>query len=127
MIILFITNYFKILKATFTPFFFDVLSYSCCYTSATNIYIYIYIYIYIKRKDFTFPITKYPNLNGNIPINPAYGVLISQLIWFCRINLLLQDFKNDVIKLAVIMLQQGFKYNILKIKFKQFARDNVVR
>ena len=25
------------------------------------------------------------------------------------------------------MLQQGFKYNMLKIKFKQFARDNVVR
>ena len=82
---------------------------------------------YDKRKDFTFPITKYPNLNGNIPINPAYGVFISQLIRFCTINLLLQDFKNDVIELVVIMLQQGFKYNMLKIKFKQFARDNVVR
>ena len=59
-------------------------------------------------KDFTFPITKYPNLNGNIPINPAYGVFISQLIRYCTINLLLQDFKNDVIELVVIMLQQGF-------------------
>ena len=31
-----------------------------------------------KRKDFNFPIVKYPNLKGIIPINPAYGVFISQ-------------------------------------------------
>ena len=53
----------------------------------------------------------------------AYGVFISQLIWFCTINLL-EDFKNNVIELAVIMLQQGF---MLKIKFTQFVQDNVVR
>ena len=55
-----------------------------------------YVYkSYDKRKDFIFPIIKYLNLNGNIPINPAYGVFISQLIRFCTINLLLEDFKND--------------------------------
>ena len=80
-----------------------------------------------KRKDFNFPIIKYPNLHGNIPINPAYGVFISQLIRFCSINALLKDFKEDVIELAKIMLQQGYKYNMLKIKFRQFARDNIVK
>ena len=40
-----------------------------------------YVYkSYDKRKDFNFPIIKYRNINGNIPINPAYGVCISQLI-----------------------------------------------
>ena len=46
-----------------------------------------------KRKNFNFPIVKYPNLNGNIPINPAYGVYISQLIHFCDINMLFNEFK----------------------------------
>ena len=48
-----------------------------------------YVYkSYDKRKDFNFPIRKYPNLNGNIVIDPAYGVFILELIRFCTINLL---------------------------------------
>ena len=61
-----------------------------------------------KRKDFNFPIVKYPNLKGNISINPAYGVFISQLIRFGFINCNLEDFKDDVIELARVMLQQGY-------------------
>ena len=87
-----------------------------------------YIYkSYDKRRDFDFPIAKYPNLNGNIPIKPAYGVFISQVIRFCAINMLLKDFKQDVIELVKILLHQGFKHKMLRNKFKQFARDNVVR
>ena len=52
------------------------------------------------------------------------GGFISQLIRFCTINLLLEDFKNDDIELAVIIFKKGFKSNMLKIKSKQFARDN---
>ena len=63
----------------------------------------------------------------NIPINHAYGVFISQLIRFGFINCNLEDFKDDVIELARVMLQQGYKYHMLKIKFRQFARDNVVK
>ena len=80
-----------------------------------------------KRKEFNFPSIKYPNLNGNIPVDPAYGVFMSQLIRFCAINIKLEDFKNDVIELAETMLQQGYKYNMLKTKFKQFALNNIVR
>ena len=57
-----------------------------------------------KRKDFNFPIVKYPNLKGNIPINPTCGVFISQLIRFGLINCRLEDFKDDVIELARVML-----------------------
>ena len=35
---------------------------------------------YDKRKDFNFQITNFPDLNGNIPVNPAYGVFTSQLV-----------------------------------------------
>ena len=80
-----------------------------------------------KRKNFNFPIVKYPNLNGNIPINPAYGVYISQLIRFCDINMLFDDFKCNTNELVKTLLQQGYKHNMLRIKFKQFSKDNVVR
>ena len=79
---------------------------------------YIHIHIYTYTPGYCL---------CNIPINPAYGVFISQLIRFCTINMLLVDFTKDVNELVTIMLQQGFKHKMLKIKFKQFARDNVVR
>ena len=60
-----------------------------------GIYIYLEITIednnyvfksFDKRKDFYFPIVKYPNSKGNVPVNPAYGVFISQLIRFGLTN-----------------------------------------
>ena len=82
---------------------------------------------YDKRKDFNFPIIKYPHIDSNIPINPAYGVFTSQLIRFCDINLLIEDFKKDVIELVNILKSQGFKLNMLRNKFVQFAKENIVR
>ena len=35
-----------------------------------------YFKSYDKRCSFNFPIIKYPNLRGNIPINAAYGVYL---------------------------------------------------
>ena len=40
--------------------------------------------IYDKRGDFNFHITNFPFLGSNIPSSPAYGVFISQLIWYAR-------------------------------------------
>ena len=40
--------------------------------------------IYDKRDDFNFHITHFPFLSSNIPTSPAYGVFISQLIWYAR-------------------------------------------
>ena len=39
----------------------------------------------------------------------------------------MEDFKDDVIEIARVMLRQGYKYKMLKIKFRQYARDNVVK
>jgi hypothetical protein len=38
--------------------------------------------IYDKRDDFNFKNINFPNMCNNIPASPAYGVYISQLIWF---------------------------------------------
>ena len=32
---------------------------------------------YDKRKDFDFKVINYPNLKGNVPVNPSYGVFTS--------------------------------------------------
>jgi hypothetical protein len=40
--------------------------------------------LYDKRDDFNFSIVNIPFLCSNIPISPAYGVYISQLIRYAR-------------------------------------------
>ena len=40
--------------------------------------------LYDKREDFNFQIRHFPFLSGNIPSSPAFGVFISQLIWYAR-------------------------------------------
>ena len=47
-----------------------------------------YVYkSYDKRDDFNFKIMNYPNLSGNVPKKPCYGVFISQLVRYANINL----------------------------------------
>ena len=40
--------------------------------------------LYDKRGYFCFPIVNFPHLSSNIPISPAYGVNISQMIRYAR-------------------------------------------
>ena len=49
-----------------------------------------------KRNDFGFEIINYPDLRGNIPKKPAYGVFISQLVRFCSINRSVHHYKRDI-------------------------------
>ena len=39
------------------------------------------ISIYDKRGDFAFGIVNFPQMDSNIPANPAYGVYINYLYW----------------------------------------------
>ena len=82
-----------------------------------------YIYkSYDKRNNFNFKIINYPNLHGNIPTNPAYGVFTSQLIRYTHINMDITDFKNDIKKLVEKLIHQGYNKNILITKFRHFSR-----
>ena len=40
--------------------------------------------LYDKRDDFTFPIVNFPFISSHIPVSPAYGVYILQLIRYSR-------------------------------------------
>ena len=42
--------------------------------------------IYDKRDDFNFEIVNFPFLDGDVPRSPSYGVYISQLIRFARVQ-----------------------------------------
>ena len=46
-----------------------------------------FITICDKRDDFNFKIMNYPNLSGNVPKKPCYGVFISQPVRYDNINL----------------------------------------
>ena len=48
--------------------------------------------LYDKGDDFNFPIVNFPFIGSNIPAAPAYGVYISQLIWYSRACGSYQDF-----------------------------------
>ena len=81
---------------------------------------------YDKRKDFNFPIIRYPNLSGNVPLNPSIGVFTSQLYRFCSINLTVENFKKDLIQLINTLCSQGYNINTLKMKFIQFGKNKVM-
>ena len=51
---------------------------------------------YDKRRDFGFEIVNYPNLSGNIPVAPAYGVFVSQLFRLCKINREINNIRADL-------------------------------
>ena len=40
--------------------------------------------LYDKRDDFDFAIVNFPFLCSNVPLSPAYGVYVSQLIRYAR-------------------------------------------
>ena len=80
---------------------------------------------YDKRKEFNFQIICYPNLSGNIPLNPSLGVFTSQLSRFCGINLTAEDFKYDIIQLVKTLHSQGYDLKMLKLKFIQFGKSKV--
>ena len=56
---------------------------------------------YDKRKHFNFSIINYPDLQSNIPNNPAYGVFTSQIIQYCGTNMRIEDFKKDINELII--------------------------
>jgi hypothetical protein len=50
--------------------------------------------VYDKRDDFDFAIVNFPFLCSNIPLPPAYGVYISQLIRYARAYFAYEDFSK---------------------------------
>ena len=80
--------------------------------------------IYDKRDDFNFNIVNFPFLDSNIPVKPAYGVYISQLV---RIGRVCEKYDAFVERHWIItskLIRQGFHYTTLCTYFKKFSKKH---
>ena len=75
--------------------------------------------IYDKRDDFDFDIVNFPFLDGDIPRSTSYGVYISQLIRFARVD----DFNTHNKVLTAKLLRQGYRYHKIRKAFSKFYRQ----
>ncbi len=76
--------------------------------------------LYDKRNDYSFNVISYPFLDGNIPNNLSYGVFISQLVRFAKINTNINGFYTNIGNLIKKLVSQGFKVAALRKKFLKF-------
>ena len=76
--------------------------------------------IYDKRDDFKFKINKFPNISGNTHAKRSHGIVVSQLLRFCKVC---NDF-DDFINVTKCMIHQCmnlyFDECILKQKVSRF-------
>ena len=76
--------------------------------------------LYDKGDDFNFPIVNFPFIGSNIPAAPAYGVYISQLIWYFRVCGSYQDFLDTELLPTRKLQNQGFLLVKLKSSLRMF-------
>ena len=73
-----------------------------------------YIKLHDKRNEYDFDVISLPYLDGNIPKGQSYGIFISQLIRYARINTSFSNFISDCKKLVTKLVGQYcanvFKY-----------------
>ena len=73
-----------------------------------------------KSDDFNFHITNFPILSSNIPISPAYGVFISQLIRYARACSSYGCFILRATLLSNKLREQGYVKERLNSSFRKF-------
>jgi hypothetical protein len=76
--------------------------------------------IYDKRDDFNIKIINFPNMCSNIPVSPAYGVYISQLIRCARASSNYSDFLKRHLHLRNRLLDQSYEKIRLIRSLKKF-------
>jgi len=76
--------------------------------------------LYDKRDYFNFPIVNFPFICSNIPAEPAYGVYISQLIWYFRTCGSYQYILDRGLLLTRKLLNQGLLLVKLKWSLRKF-------
>ena len=81
--------------------------------------------LYDKRKDYYFNVISYPFLDGNIPNNLSYGVFISPLVGFAKINTIVNGFYSNMDDLITKLVCQGFNLAALRKKFIKFYHSKL--
>jgi hypothetical protein len=75
------------------------------------------IQLYDKRDDLNFAIVNFPYTCSNIPLSPAYGIYISQLIRYARACSTYNQFSRLLTDKLII---QGFLQSRLMSAFRKF-------
>ena len=76
--------------------------------------------LYGKRDNFNFHITNFSFPSSNIPSSPAYGVFISQLIWYARACSSYECFILRAARLSSKLLGLGYVGERLKLSLRKF-------
>ena len=79
---------------------------------------------YDKREAFNFKIVNYPDLSGNIPERPAYGIYISQVIRYAKICNQTKDFIDRIRLLFNKLRKKHFSKERLLAALKKCCRKN---
>ena len=83
-----------------------------------------YTKTYDKREAFNFEIVNYPDLSGNIPEWPAYGIYISQVIRYVKICNQTKDFIDRIRLLFNKLRKKHFSKERLLTALKKCCRKN---
>ena len=83
-----------------------------------------YIKTYDKREAFNFEIINYPDLSGNIPEWPAYGIYISQVIRYAKTCYQTKDFIDRIRLLFNKLRKKRFSKERLLAALKKCCRKN---
>ena len=77
-----------------------------------------YIRLYDKRNDYDFDVISFPYLDGSIPKGQSYGIFISQLLRYARINTSFSNFISECKKLVTKLVGQYFAVAALRKRFQ---------
>jgi hypothetical protein len=81
--------------------------------------------LYDKRGDFSFTIVNFPYICSNIPLSPAYGVYISQMIQYARAcSTYDQFFSRSRLLTDKLMLQRFLQSRLMSAFRKFYGRYN---
>ena len=83
-----------------------------------------YTKTYDKREAFKFEIVNYPDLSGNIPERPAYGIYISQILRYAKICSQTKDFMDRIKLLFHKLRKKHFCKDRLQAALKKCCRKN---
>ena len=76
-----------------------------------------------KREAFNFEIVNYPDLSGNIPERPAYGIYITQVIRYAKICNQTKDFIDRIRLLFNKLCKKHFSKERLLAALKKLLKE----
>ena len=82
----------------------------------------IHVKTYDKRDAFKFEIVNYPDLSGNIPRKPAYGIYSSQIIRYARSCSREQDLISRIQDLTRKLAKKKFTIEDMKVTLRKCLR-----